>query len=913
MGALLSSTTDDVSPVVEAAEEAAVESEAVTVADEVSTDQDASAAQEHEATAGIDMGALLSSTTDDVSPVVEAAEEAAVESEAVTVADEVSAAQDDDAAQVKPVFVEPATTASETAPVEALSKGGTAGYGYDMDALMGGVEPKQAAVKVDVAPAVSHGVHKKSKKFKDCTDKTPSVRHFSFDLDESIENDVDTEVLGLFAAEAEETLGDLDALIVGFNYSDNSFSGINRALHSLKGGSRLCGLLQLASMLHAVEDATTATDVGNKAEAKKLLSSVQKVVDIFRNKLREIVKSESAKSFAGHTDQLVPSQATTTIAPEKSLLRIDPSRLDMVSDLVSRMKISQDRVQRRSQAGSDLVSSMQNPVSRMTLLTQQISADAESRMDSGAQSSKAKNDFDALELDRFTVLHEYTRRLMEAVNDVTNIFDSANQIFQDISETTTQQSELSLSLQSTIDSIGLTTLGSVEPRFKATVRKSADDCAKLCDMSIQGDVLIERAVMDRLVPSVEHLLRNSVAHGIEAPEKRVSSGKAEVGHISIVTKREGSYALVTVMDDGAGVSFDNVRKQAVSKGLIHSGREYTREDLVEMLFSPGFSTVDAKDVTGVAGRGVGLDAVRQTINKLGGRVMMKSTEGQGTRFDITVPMNSGYVSGLMIEAMGSPYIIPSTYIRGVELVSGGDLASSLAQPGSIIAAASGCKFSVYEVGFLCGLHHMPALGNYHQVIALNGISDKVIYGDRIEYVNEFPLRQFSSDVPVGLGVIGYSLLSDGRIAVVINPEYLINSVREADRKPLVADRTPSVLIVDDSITVRTVSMRLMKKHGIECFAAENGSIALEKINEKMPAAILMDIEMPVLDGFETTRAIKANPATKHIPIAIISSRNAGKHIAYAKSMGADAFFGKPYKDSDLIDWVNEMIAQEVVV
>lgn len=729
-----------------------------------------------------------------------------------------------------------------------------------------------------------------------------------FTLDDSLSDDVDPDVLASFTEEAEDCISEIDVCLSSFVPGTTSFSEINRLLHTLKGGARLCGLLRLGVMLHKMEDVTTKSIGLNAQDAKALVDAIQHSLDSVREVLRDATEAMTEPGPASST----PVALQTAIREESSVLRIDPARLDTVSDMLAQISITQNRIKKRTVDGFGLIDGMKDPIQRIQSLAHLISIDAESRMDAGNQQLNRSNEFDALEMDRFTTLQEQTRRLLEAVNDASNIFEGSEVVLQDINEASRQQMELSISVQHGIDSIGRSTLNAAKARLRATLRQSAEDCHKTCDVQIMGDVSIERAVMDKLIPVIEHMLRNSVAHGIESSSVRLALGKPASGLISLSSRRLGSYAEVTLSDDGAGIDFAKVRAKAQQLGLIKKDRTTSDEELTEFLFSSGFSTAD--QVNYVAGRGVGLDAVRDSVTRLGGRVALKSVSGQGVEFKLTVPLTSGYVSGLMVEAGGSPYIIPSALIKGVEMVSGKALGEALTAPGSAISMQDGQPKTLYEVGYLCGVQSKHTLGNFHQVIVPHGHEDTVIYGDRLEYINNLPLRQFNNDVSMGAGVIGYSLLSDGRIGVVINPDLLLS----LNKKGTFLSATPSksrrsaemmVMVVDDSITVRASTTRLLTRNGFRVETAENGAIALEKIAKDMPTVILMDIEMPIMDGFETTKAIKANDLFKHIPISFISSRNADKHRSYAQSIGASAFFGKPYKDDELLDWIREEYAK----
>lgn len=737
-----------------------------------------------------------------------------------------------------------------------------------------------------------------------------------FEIDESLTDDVDRDVLEPYVAEAEENLEALDKIIAEFQPGITSFNEMNRLIHTIKGGARLCGMLRLGSMLHRMEDATMASDTLSERDAQSLLERVQRSLDHMRVLLKRAVNGEQEVVALprGHAPVAGPQREDS-----QAVLRVSPVRLEALSDELAQLRVTQDRVQRRTLEGFAAVEQVKESVARLQALAQRISDESERRMEAGVEvNSKSKDkEFDALEMDRFTTLHENTRRLVEASNDVFNIFETTDEVLRAIALSMRQQGEIAERLQGGINAIGLSGIYAAEGRLRAAVRQAAEETGKPCQIQIDGGVKIERAVMDKLIPAIEHLIRNSVAHGIEPSDVRAARGKRPQGLITLTSEAEGSYALITLSDDGGGIDFERVRAKAVRVGLVKPDQVLTERELTEVIFSPGFSTAD--QVTNIAGRGVGLDAVRDSIQRLGGRIETRSQMGKGVTFTLRVPTSAGYVSGLLLQAGDAPYIIPSALVSGVEKVLGKTVIEAVAKPGGR-ADVGGVSKRVYSIAWLCGVHGVsPRPRNYHNVVIPRGDLDFVVFGEHTEYVNNMPLKQFPEDLPMGAGILGYSPLSDGRIAVVINPEVLLQSLQKAQESEQqvksVSDyvleaeerqaQKPLVLVVDDSITVRTVSNRLLVKSGYRVETAENGAVALQKVAVEEPAVILMDIEMPVMDGFEALKSLKANSETSHIPVAIISSRNADKHRGIATELGASTFFGKPYRDNELLSWIED--------
>lgn len=740
----------------------------------------------------------------------------------------------------------------------------------------------------------------------------------AFAVDEAAVDDIDRDVLQAYVDEAEESLAAIDEMIASFVPGVTSFVEMNRLIHTIKGGARLCGMLRLGSMLHSMEDATMASDTLSERDSRGLVERVQRSLDRMRVMLRQAVAGNQAATLAAEPDNdglRGAGAAQKAPVAEAAALRVSQHRLEMISDDLGQLRVTQDRVKRRTSAGFETIDQLKDPISRVQALAQRISDDAESSMDAGVRRSSSAQGFDALEMDQFTVMHENTRRLVEAVNDIANIVQNTDESLRDIDAAMRQQGELSDRIHQGINAIGLSGLFSVEARLRATVRQAADETGKQCQLQIEGDAKIERSVMDRVVPALEHLIRNSVAHGIESRDVRSSRGKPAQGLITLNARSERSYAIITLRDDGNGIDVDRVRAQAIKRGLLSADQVVGEKEIVDLIFAPGFST--AETITTLAGRGVGMDAVRDAIQRIGGRIETKTVAGKGLEFTLRVPTSINYISGLLMYYKNAPYIVPSALVDSVQLVDGKEIERAIADPGSVVSLTNGGEKAVYSVGFLCGVPASlgkPRVRAHHNVLVPRGGHDYVLFAEQSEHVNNLPLRHFPDDVPMEAGILGYSTLSDGRVAVVINPELIVSKIRRLDSAAGAAndmggeheeDVSPLILVVDDSITVRSVTSRMLVKNGLRVATAENGAIALERAMDERPAAILMDIEMPVMDGFEALRALKASAELQDIPVAIISSRNADKHRGVAMDIGADAFFGKPYQEAELLAWIGE--------
>ncbi len=733
-------------------------------------------------------------------------------------------------------------------------------------------------------------------------------------LVDDVQDDVDEELLGAFRPEAEELLAELDDEVSKFS-AGSDFKNVNRLIHSLKGGTRMAGMLRLGSILHKMEDATGSSVPLDKKATADLLERIQNTLDYIRSEFENKADSQSAVQQAD--GQLVGDGAQGQSAGQNSadsFIKVESKKIDSLLVMLGQMRIAQEAIRRKSRSSEELLGESQNPLERLRALSKQIAIEAESKMESGSTATNASA-FDALEMDRFSKMHEITRRLAEAVSDVEEIFSQANSSVGSMKHAIETEEDIAGEIDSAISKIGRTPLLAFQGRLRAVARQAANDTKKQVMLDVDGDVRIERAVADMLVPAIEHMIRNSVAHGIEDAAGRAAKGKDPIGKINVHSRNEGRYASVIITDDGAGINFARVHQKSIEKGLISKDHTPTQAELINALFMPGFST--ATEVNETAGRGVGLDVVRDTIQRLGGRVSLSSDAGKGARFTIQVPLSSTHVSGLLMSVQGRPYIVPSALVRTVETVSSKVVSSSI-KGNRELQLEDGTKSTLIRLHDVCGVRPSERLPSYSTVVAPHD-SKYVVFADHVEYVDNAPVRSFDSQ-NFGKGVLGHSILSDGRVALVINLKEAI-SVSEGGqslgdfRMPSIKvkhDKKVLVMVVDDSITVRALSKRFLNKSGFDVMLAINGAEAVEKLMEAktLPDLILMDIEMPVMDGFEATTTIKATPQIASIPIAFISSRNAEKHRDYAKSIGAAAFFGKPYNEESILDLIRNIVGEE---
>ena len=459
-------------------------------------------------------------------------------------------------------------------------------------------------------------------------------------------------------------------------------------------------------------------------------------------------------------------------------------------------------------------------------------------------------------------------------------------------------------LQQNLMRIRMVPFHSIAERLYRVVRQAAKELDKRAVLDIHGgQVELDRSVLERITAPFEHLLRNAVAHGIEPPATRVVAGKKELGEIKIELRQEGNEVMMAVSDDGAGIDVARVRAKAIALGLLEADSEVPDTEVAELIFHPGFST--ATEVSQIAGRGVGMDVVKSEVQTLGGRVETTTVPGTGSRFTIYLPLTLAVTQAVLVRAAGGIYAIPSAIVEQVRQLKEPELATCRE---SGFAAWQDRRYPFRALTRLLGDNRYvperrrltPALYARSGANSVALQVDEVLGNQEIVVKNAGPLL---SRIP---GITGATVLGSGKIVLIINPVILAlrESVAAGEQMlpavPALAVVTPTVMIVDDSLTVRKITGRLLAREGFHVVTAKDGVDAVEQLQDLTPDVMLIDIEMPRMDGFDLTRNVRTDRRLAQVPIIMITSRTAEKHRAIAKQIGVDVFLGKPYQEEELL-------------
>jgi chemosensory pili system protein ChpA (sensor histidine kinase/response regulator) len=752
-----------------------------------------------------------------------------------------------------------------------------------------------------------------------------------------IKDDVDRDLLPIFLEEARELVPAISDGLRRWkaNPSDAEPAiDLRRHLHTLKGGARMTGLMRLGELAHVLE--TRVVDMGAQARpAEKEFEEAEDRIDRFSVALERLSRGEDLQDlvpvevpvsavFEQQKDKPTPlaviAAAAETMAQQQglppelrevraALLRVNADLVDQFVNEAGELSIARSRIEGEMAAFRRALSDLAENVSRMRVQLREIEIASEGQMQSRLKEQEEHGaTFDPLEFDRFTRMQELTRFLAESLGDVITLQQGLQKNIDETELAILQQARLNRELQQGLMGVRLVPLGNLADRFYRVVRQTAKDVNKKANLELKGiRVELDRSVLEKITAPFEHLLRNAVAHGIETPQERIAAGKPEIGEILIDAVQRGNEVVLTVADDGRGLDLAGIRERAVEMGMMEPGDELPGEALAQFIFWPGFTT--AREITQVAGRGVGMDIVKSEITSLGGRVELSTQPGRGTTFTISLPLTLAVTQAVMLRAGDRLFAVPSVMIDQVQEYKGPAYAEAVSR-GEVLWKDN--RYPLRSLTTLLGEPDTPVPPRQIPVLLLkSGLQRAAIRVDEIIGNREIVVKTIGPQLARLAGIAGATVLGNGQVVLILNPVNLVYGGAEAVTArvpelvpqapvPEVRKAAPLVMVVDDSLTVRKITGRMLAREGYEFITAKDGVDALQQLQDVRPDVILLDVEMPRMDGFEFARNVRVDEATRPIPIIMITSRTADKHRARAIELGVNEYMGKPYQEDQLL-------------
>jgi len=601
------------------------------------------------------------------------------------------------------------------------------------------------------------------------------------------------------------------------------------------------------------------------------------------------------------------------VVPAVPSLRVSAPLLENLVNLAGESSIVRARVEQGISDFGGALEEMETTIERVREQLRRLEIETEARVSSRIErvGAPADEEFDPLEMDRYSQLQQLTRSLTESATDMMDLKETLRYRARESETLLLQQARLNTELQEGLMRTRMVPFSRLLPRLRRIVRQVSRDLGKQVEFeAYNAEGELDRNVLERMVPPLEHMLRNAIDHGIETEEQRQNFGKSNIGRIDLKLSREGGDVVIEIADDGAGIDVETVRAKAVERGLMAPEAPLSDDEILEFVLAPGFST--AKSLTQISGRGVGMDVVHSEVKQLGGRINISSVPGRGTTFTVRLPFTVSVNRALMVTLGDDQYAIPLNTIEGIVLLPSEDLSHHSGPEGAPLEYA-GVPYRVRYLGSYLGREYV-AHGDQDTVpvvLVRSGDQAVAVHVDDVQGSREIVVKSLGPQFAGVGGISGATILGDGSVVIILDLLSLMRSSspgQPGEIQPLdKADEERLVLVVDDSVTVRKVTSRLLERQGMNVMTAKDGVEAVSVLQERMPDIVLLDIEMPRMDGFEVARQVRRDERLAHLPIVMISSRTGDKHTERAKELGVNRFLGKPFQENELLEVIDELV------
>jgi len=806
-------------------------------------------------------------------------------------------------------------------------------------------------------------------------------------------SELDRDLVDIFVEEGADLLDHVDRLLQDLREdpaSRETIVGLQRDLHTLKGGARMAGITTIGNLGHVIESllegaAEQRLELGRadvellergfdtlhrllvQTRAHRVTRMPQALIDEFEARIRGEAYVPAAAQRSAEADyvsqltsaaapaaeepaaaapaepvpapQPAPAQpavpapqtawvATTPLSapieeapapaaedgvarPPQEQVRVRADLLDNLVNFAGEVAIYRSRLEQQMGAFRAALAELDRTNTRLRDQLRRLDLETEAQIVARYQREQDSADptFDPLELDRFSTLQQLSRALNESAADLSGLQGVLDELARQYDALLQQQSRVSAELQDGLMSARMVPFDSIVPRLRRVVRQSAHDTGKQVQLRLDGTHgELDRNVLDRMVAPLEHMLRNAVAHGLERPDERRAAGKAEEGTITIALRREGSEIVLQVGDDGRGLDRAAIRRRAEQRGLVKPDAVLTDAELDSLIFESGFTT--SEQVSQLAGRGVGMDVVRNEVRQLGGTVEIDSVAGRGTVFTLRLPQTLAVTQAVFVQIGETTYAVPVASVSGI-----GRISRERFEAGVGGYRYAGEEYTLYDLGLLVGQGPAKAEGQAQVPLLLVRAGDlrAAVAIDQVIGNREIVVKPVGLQIASIPGIYGATITGDGRVVVILDVAPLVRRHLAQPERPAAAvppqqqRYVPLVMVVDDSLTMRKVTGRVLERHNFEVVTARDGVEALERLEERVPDLMLLDIEMPRMDGYELATAMRADPRFREVPIIMITSRTGDKHRQRAFEIGVQRYLGKPYQELDLMRNVYDLL------
>ena len=806
-----------------------------------------------------------------------------------------------------------------------------------------------------------------------------------FDASTLPKDDIDADLLPVFIEEGNDLFPLIGQTLRSWQAAPQDTEiahSLLRLLHTVKGSARMAGAMALGQHTHDMEsqienfmqagvvpaiaienllmrhDAATAMfehlmdpdSAPAVAESPAVTGVDSERVELVPEPVQPALEDVTPRVRIGavKSTQLTPMAAPSPVASPATaanapLVRVRADILDRLVNQAGEVSISRSRLENEVTNLRSSLQELNENVGRLRDQLREVEIQAETQI-SSRMAMSGEREFDPLEFDRFTRLQELTRMMAESVSDVSTLQVNISKTVDGATNDLTSQARLTRELQQDLMRVRMVPFASISERLYRITRQSSKELDKRVNLDIRGtSVEIDRSVLEKMAGPFEHLLRNAIVHGIETREIRLALGKNEIGEILVQIRQEGNEVVINFNDDGQGLDLHRIREKAQQTGLIAMDEEVSDAEASNLIFEPGFST--AREITELAGRGVGMDVVRSEAAALGGRVSVSSTPDIGSNFTIHLPLTLAVTQVVLLSCGDKTFAVPSVLVEQVQQLKAPALAAAYNE-GAIMWQGQRVPMH-YLSTVLADYNALPLAQQYTPIVIMRSGDDRVaLHVDQVIGNREVVVKNIGQQLSRMAGISGATVLGSGEIVLILNPLPLAHKMehemlraprllKENEDHPEVSASDDSlgavseteqateqqpvqglrrhhiVMVVDDSLTVRKVTQRLLMREGYQVVLAKDGVDALQQLQAITPDVMLVDIEMPRMDGFDLTRNVRNDERLSHVPIIMITSRTADKHRNYAQELGVNAYFGKPYQEDVLLTAIQGFLPQSI--
>lgn len=707
-----------------------------------------------------------------------------------------------------------------------------------------------------------------------------------------------------------------------------------RDLHTLKGGARMMEIAAIGDLAHELEFLYEGLSTGVLQPTEPLFALLQRSHDRLAQMLDAARAGEpmppadrlidAIKNFSHPAVPEAPAPIALPATPKAEpltppsdagadMVKVSAELLDDLVNLAGETSIFRGRIEQQVNDAHIALNEMETTIERMRDQLRRLDTETQGRILSRQQVDAERlgyEEFDPLEMDRHSQLQQLSRALFESASDLLDLKETLERRNQDAENLLQQQGRINTELQEGLMRTRMVPFERMLPRLQRIVRQVAGELGKDVDFIVDNaEGEMDRNVLERMAAPLEHMLRNAVDHGLESVEARLAAGKPAKGKITLDLLREGGDIIFDIRDDGAGVPLDAVRRKAIKRGLLAPDSVISDHDVLQFILQPGFST--AEKITQISGRGVGMDVVHEEVRQLGGTMSIDSVPGQGVHFRIRLPFTVSVNRALMVQCGEDQYAIPLNTIDGIVRVLPNELEGYFRFDSPTYEYA-GQRYELCYLGELLKTSPRPKLlgQSLPLPVLLVQCNERhiAVLVDAMAGTREIVVKSLGPQFAAVQGVSGATILGDGRVVLILDLLAPIRAMQarvpqrpagqEVEAEP---HRPLLVMVVDDSVTVRKVTSRLLERHGMNVLTAKDGVDAMLLLEEHMPDLMLLDIEMPRMDGFEVATQVRNDERLRHLPIIMITSRTGQKHRDRAMAIGVNDYLGKPYQESVLLE------------